>query len=146
MKGELSLRLHPAGPRRRALRMLILVDRVDAETAATVEYALSLRPEWVSGVQVAFSAGRAARVGRDWHARFGAEVPLLTVDPVNGRLSDSLSPVVNSELPETQRPVLILVPERRRCTSRLRPRRDPATLTKTFEQVADVWMVWIAAA
>ncbi len=147
MKDELSLLQHPAGRATRALRVLILVDKVDAPTVATVEYALSLGPERVSGIHVAFSEARAARAVTSWNARYGTRAPLLTVEPVNRRLCDSLSPVVNSELPDAHHPVVIFVPEGRRFTSLFRPhRRDQAGLAEAFEDVADVWVVRIAAA
>ncbi len=146
MKNEVSIRALLSQPGTRNLRVVILVHDVDSATAATVDYALSLRPEHVSGVHVAFSGARARQVANSWNARFGPLVPLLVVEAVNGQLSDSLGPVVNSELPDTDHPLVILVPQRGRLAAMFRRRkRDPKRLAHAFEGVPGVWTVWISA-
>ena len=146
MHDEAAIRQHLSVPGTRNLRVFILVHNVDAATVATVDYAQALRPESVCGIHVAFSAPRAEQVSASWHARLGAQTPLLVLEPVNGELSDSLSPLVNSELPDADHPLVILVPDRHRWTSLLRRRRrHPSRLAETFADVEGVWAVWITA-
>ena len=100
-------------------RVLVVVETLDDTTIATLAYARAIETDRLHAVHVVTSSAHAARLRDHWDSAVSPAVPLLCVDLVNDSLVESLSPVVNSELPDAQHPVIVMIPDSRSLLSSL---------------------------
>ena len=93
--------------------VLVFVDRLDAATARTIQYARSLTPDELRAVHFVIDDAHAAELAEQWRQLGLQRVPLELVACSDRRLTRAAVECVARELSDRQTEVSVLLPERK---------------------------------